>query len=120
MRYMSYTSIVANNIGEYMSKQEVIYITYDQALDLVDRIAQRAENFDYTMSTPEKEAMASLLNDCGVNVDDLIDVSRLADNYAINAEIVRLEDIDNYSRSALQDALFTWKEEGETCYCIQW
>jgi hypothetical protein len=89
-------------------------------LDLVDRIADRAENFNHNMSKSEKEAMANLLSDCGVNVSDLIDVSYLADNYAINAEIVTPDEVDNYDRSTLQDALFTWKENGETHYCIQW
>lgn len=103
-----------------MNKQEVVFITFDQAQDLVDRIAKRAENFNHTMSDPEKEAMAQLLSDIGVKVDDIIDVSNLADNYAINAELVGPDEVDSYDRSALRDALFTWKEDGETHYCIQW
>lgn len=103
-----------------MSKQETVFLTIDQATDLVDRIAKRAENFDYEMSEPEKEAMAQLLSDIGVSVDDIIDVSNLADNYAINAEIVTPDEVDQYSRSSLQDALFTWKEDGETHYCLTW
>lgn len=104
-----------------MNKQETVFLTFDQAEDLVDRIAKRAENFDYTMSNPEKKAMAELLSDIGVSVDDLVDVSNLADNYAINAEIVKGDkEAESYSHSSLRDALFTWKEDGETCYCIQW
>ena len=68
----------------------------------------------------EKDAMAQLLSDIGVRVSDLIDVSYLADNYAINAEIVTPEDVENYSRSSLRDALFTWEEDGETYYCLSW
>lgn len=104
-----------------MEKQQTVFITFEQAQDLVDRIAKRAEDFDYTMSKPEKEAMASLLSDVGVNVSDLVDVSNLADNYAINAEIVRGDaESENYSRSSLEDSLFRWKENGENFYCIQW
>lgn len=103
------------------TKNEVVYLTIDQATDLVDRIADRAENFNYTMSTPEKEAMAQLLSDIGTKVSDIIDVSNLADNYAINSEIVRPEDYKNYNRKSLrQDSLFQWKEDGETCYCLTW
>ena len=101
-------------------KKEIVFLDFDQASDLVERIAERCKNFDYEMSEPEKEAMSQLLSDIGVKVDDLIDVSNLADNYAINAEIVKGDDVKNYSRSSLEDALFTWKEDGETCYCIQW
>ena len=103
-----------------MRTQETIFLTFDQATDLVDRIAERAENFDYEMSEPEKEAMAQLLSDIGVSVSDLVDVSNLADNYAINAEIVRPDEVEQYSRSSLRDALFTWKEDGETFYCLSW
>lgn len=99
---------------------EVVYLTLDQATDLVDRIAVRAENFDYTMSKQEKAAMSELLSDIGVKVDDLVDVSNLADNYAINAEIVIPEYVADYSRTKLQDALFTWKEDNETFYCLSW
>lgn len=102
------------------TNSETVFISYNEALNLVDRIAERAKNFDKEMSQPEKEAMANLLSDCGVKVSDLIDVSNLADNYAINAEIVSPEEAENYDRSALRDALFTWKEAGETHYCIQW
>lgn len=101
-------------------KTEVVYLTFDQATDLVDRIADRAENFNYNMSKEEKEAMSSLLSDIGVKVSDIIDVSNLADNYAINAEIVTPENINEYSRSNLRDALFTWEESGEKYYCISW
>lgn len=101
-------------------KSEIVYLSYNEALDLVDRIADRAENFNHTMSTPEKEAMAQLLSDCGVKVSDLIDVSNLADSYAINAELVTPEEAENYDRSTLRDALFTWKEDDETHYCLSW
>ncbi|MFZ4411483.1 MAG: hypothetical protein ACOYOV_00270 [Bacteroidales bacterium] len=101
-------------------RQETIFLTEDQASDLVDRIADRCENFNHTMSKPEKEAMSQLLADIGVSISDLIDVSNLADNYAINAEIVSPSEVDQYSRASLRDALFTWKENGETHYCIQW
>jgi hypothetical protein len=104
-----------------MSNETTNYLTIDQATDLVDRIAGRAANFDYTMSYNEKEAMTQLLSDIGVNTSDLIDVSNLADNYAINAEIVRPSDYDNYSMKELrEDSLFQWKEDGETCYCLSW
>ena len=99
---------------------EAIYLSYDQALDLVGRISTRALNFDYKMSKSEMEAMASLLSDVGVTVDDLVDVSRLADNYAINAEIVTSTDTYQYSQSSLEDALFTWKEDGQQYYCLNW
>lgn len=101
-------------------KTEVVYLNYDQAQELVERIAKRAEKFDYEMSEPEKEAMSNLLSDIGVKVDDLIDVSNLADNYAINAEIVTPDEVDSYSRSSLNDALFTWKVDGEKYYCLSW
>lgn len=100
--------------------EEVVYITFDQALDLVDRISDRAKNFDYNMTQNEMEAMAQLLSDIGVKASDLIDVSNLADNYAINAEIVTPSDVDNYDASDLRDALFQWEEEDGTHYCIQW
>ena len=103
-----------------MKNQETVFLTYDQALDLVDRIADRCERFNYTMVDDEKTQMANLLSDVGVLVNDLIDVSNLADNYAINAEIVTPDDADNYSRSDLQDALFSWEHEGETYYCLSW
>jgi hypothetical protein len=105
---------------EKMNKQERVFLTYDQAQDLVERIAKRAENFNHVMSSPEKEAMAQLLSDIGVKVDDIIDVSNLADNYAINAELVGPDEVEQYDQSSLNDALFTWKEDGETHYCIQW
>lgn len=103
-----------------MKTQETVFLTFDQAEDLVERIAKRAENFNHIMSNPEKTAMAQLLSDIGVSIDDIIDVSNLADNYAINAELVTPEEAKNYGRNTLNDALFTWKEDGETHYCIQW
>lgn len=104
-----------------MKNETINYLTIEQAQDLVDRIAVRAKNFNHIMSEPEKEAMAQLLSDIGVNTSDLIDVSNLADNYAINAEIVRgAKEAESYSRASLQDALFTWKENCKTCYCLRW
>lgn len=101
-------------------KQETVFLTYDQSLDLVDRIAKRCERFNYTMVDNEKTQIANLLSNIGVSVDDIIDVSNLADNYAINAEIVTPDEADNYSKSALQDALFSWEHDGETYYCLSW
>lgn len=105
-----------------MRKSEVVFISYDEALDLVDRIADRASHFDHDMCDNEKQAMAQLLSDIGVKVSDLIDVSYLAENYAINAEIVTPSDYDSYSmREVRQDSLFRWNdEEGETHYCLNW
>jgi hypothetical protein len=101
-------------------KTEIVYLTYEQAQDLVNRVANRTKNFNHTMSKPEKVAMAQLLSDIGVNVSDIIDVSNLADNYAINAEIVTPDEVEQYSRTNLRDALFTWEEDGETYYCLSW
>ena len=101
-------------------KNEIIYMDFDQALNLVDRMADRTKKFNYTISKPESEAIASLLCDVGVTVDDLLDVSRLADNYAINAEIVNDENRHQYHRTDLEDALFTWKENNEQFYCLNW
>ena len=99
-------------------KQETIFLTYDQALDLVDRIADRTTNFGHKMIDNEKEAMAQLLSDVGVSVNDLIDVSRLADEWAINADI---RESSECTREEKMDALFSWKnEDGETCYCLTW
>ena len=103
-----------------MKNETINYLTYDQASDLVDRIAKRAENFDHFMSEPEKEAMAYLLSDIGVKTSDLIDVSRLADEYSINAEIVTPNEVSDYSKLSLEDALFTWKVDGETYFCLSW
>lgn len=106
---------------EIMKNQETVFLTYEQAQDLVERIDDHIERFNGNkMSTPEKEAMSQLLSDIGVKVSDLIDVSNLADNYAINAEIVRPDEVNKYDRSTLRDALFTWKEDDETHYCISW
>lgn len=102
------------------NNETVNYLTYDQAQELVDRIESRASNFSYEMSTEEKEAMSQLLSDIGVNTSDLIDVSNLADNYAINAEIVTPDEVHNYSKSSLEDSLFSWNEDDGTHYCIQW
>ena len=102
------------------TQEQVNYLTYEQAEDLVDRIADRANNFGHNMTTNEKEAMSQLLSDIGVNTSDLIDVANLADNYAINAELVGPDEVDNYSSSSLQDALFAWDDTDGTHYCIQW
>lgn len=99
--------------------EQVNYLTYDQALELVDRIAIRAQNFNYSMTENEKESMAQFLSDIGVNTSDLIDVSNLADNYAINAEIVGPEDAHYYDNLE-DDSLFSWEENGEKYYCYQW
>jgi hypothetical protein len=103
------------------NQEQVNFLTIGQAGDLVDRIADRAENFNYTMSESEKEAMAQLLSDIGVRTSDLIDVANLADNYAINAEIIRPDDRKHYDMKRVkEDSLFQWKEDGETLYCLQW
>ena len=104
-----------------MTRNEIVYLSYDEAEALVERIAEQARLFNHEMHDNEKQAMAQLLSDVGVKVSDLIDVSNLADNYAINAEIVQASDVGSYSRSSLRDALFTWEDDaGETCYCLSW
>lgn len=100
--------------------ESINYLTYEQAQDLVERIANRAENFNHTMSDNEKASMSQLLSDIGVRTSDLIDVSNLADNYAINAEIVTPSDLEHYSHIDLNDSLFQWEEEDGTYYCLQW
>jgi len=101
-------------------KDTINYITFEQAQDLVERIAERAENFHHIMTEPEKEAMAQLLSDVGVGTSDLIDVGSLADNYAINAELVTRDEACNYSKADLEDALFSWDDVDGKYYCIQW
>lgn len=101
-------------------KVDVVYLTFEQAEGLVERIAVRAERFHHVMSENEKQAMAQLLSDIGVKTDDLIDVDNLADNYAINAELVAPDEVHNYSASALRDALFSWEDSDGTHYCITW
>ena len=103
-----------------MQESEPIFLDYSDAQDLVDRIAARALVFKREMSEPEKEAMASLLSNTGVKQADLINVNNLADNYAINAEIVGPDAAGDYERSYLEDALFSWEEDGQRHYCIQW
>lgn len=118
---MCYNKLRNETKGKNMrNKEETVFITFEQAQDLVDRIAQRAEQFNHVMSQPEKNAMAQLLSDCGVNVSDLIDVSNLADNYAINAELVNPDEAENYDRQDLNDSLFSWEDRDGTHYCIQW
>lgn len=103
------------------NQDQVVYLTFDQASDLVDRIAERTIRFNHEMTNNEKDAMAQLLSDIGVKTSDLIDVSYLADNYAINAEIVTPKEIGNYNRSSLlEDSLFSWEENGNTYYCLSW
>ena len=102
------------------NNNEVVYLTFEQSQDLVDRIADKTERFNHTMTDNEKTAMADLLSNIGVKVSDLVDVSYLADNYAINAELVGPEEVENYSRSSLENALFSWEEDDGTHYCIQW
>lgn len=98
---------------------DINYLTYDQASDLVERIAERAKNFNYNMSNNEKEAMSQLLSDIGVNTSDLIDVNNLADNYAINAEIVSPDEAEDYDNLE-EDSLFSWQESDGTYYCYSW
>lgn len=102
------------------TQEQVNYLTFEQAQDLVDRIADRAVIFNHKMSENEKEAMSQLLSDIGVKISDIIDVSNLADNYAINAEIVTPKDYDDYSHVDLNDSLFQWEEEDGKYYCLQW
>lgn len=101
-------------------RDQVVYLDIIEAKELVERISRRCTDFDYEMSKNEKCAMAELLSEIGVKVSDVINVDNLADNYAINAEIVKGDDVENYDRSELKEALFAWSEDGETCYCIQW
>jgi hypothetical protein len=104
-----------------MQKQETVFLDYDQALDLVERIADRAWRGHHNMMVKaEKRAMAQLLSDIGVSTNDLIDVSNLADNYVINGDFVTPEKADDYSQAALQDALFSWEYDGEKYYCLTW
>lgn len=99
---------------------EVNYLNLDDARNLVDRIADRTKIFNYTMSDSEQESMAQLLSDIGVGTSDIINISNLADNYAINAEIVTPSEADQYSNEQLEESLFTWNEGDGTYYCIQW
>ncbi len=101
-------------------KEQTVFISFIEAEELVDRIAVRTEDFNHTMTTPEKEAMAQLLSDVGVRVSDLINVDRLADEYAINAEIVSPDEVDNYDRATLEDALYTWNDVDGKHYVISW
>jgi len=101
------------------NKSEVVYLSFDEAQDLVARIADRCEDFDHTMVGTERIAMAQLLSDIGVKVSDLIDVSDLADNYAINAERIAPEDYETYGYD-LSEALFSWEEDDGTHYCLSW
>ena len=107
--------------GYMRNLEQVVYLTFDQVQAFVERIADRTENFNYTMTEPEKDAMADLLSNIGVKPSDLIDVAFLADNYAINAEIIRPEDRKGYDmKQVKEDHLFSWKEDSETIYCLQW
>lgn len=102
------------------TQDQVNYLTFEQAQDLVERIAERVLVFNYNMSENEKEAISSLLSDIGVKTSDIIDVSNLADNYAINAEIITPSDYDNYKNVDLEDSLFQWEESNGTYYCYRW
>ena len=102
-----------------MNAETINYLDFDQAMELVDRISERTKRWQYFMSEDEKASMANLLSDVGVSTSDLIDVSRLADNYAINAEIVTPEEAKHYDNLE-DDSLFSWIENGETYYCYQW
>jgi len=100
---------------------QVNFLNIDQATDLVDRIEVRAKNFNHSMTTNEKESMAQLLSNIGVNTSDLIDVSNLADNYAINAEIISPDEASSYSDTNYkEDSLFQWEETDGTHYCLSW
>lgn len=99
---------------------DINYLSIDDARELVERIAERTKNFNYSMSNPEKEAMSELLSEIGVKTRDLINVANLADNYAINAELVDPDEACQYDRGALRDALFYWDDEDGRHYCIQW
>lgn len=96
------------------------YLTIDEATELVERVSSRAFNFDYVMHDNEKAAMAQLLSDVGVSTSDLVSVHNLADNYAINAEIVTPSEMKNYNKNVKEDALFIWEEEDGTHYCLSW
>jgi len=61
-----------------------------------------------------------LITQYNINVIDVIDVKKLADNYAINAEIVTPEEAHNYNKDCLQDALFTWNDKNGLNYCLSW
>jgi hypothetical protein len=102
-----------------MTNETVNYLTFEQAAGLVERIAERASNFNYYMSNNEKEAMADLLSNIGVNTSDIIDVCNLADNYAINAEIVTPDEASYYD-NIKEDCLFLWEEDDGTHYCYRW
>jgi hypothetical protein len=99
---------------------DVNYLRFDQAQDLVERIADRAKVFKYVMSVEEKEAMSELLSEIGVRTSDLIDIRNMADNYAINAEIVTPDDVQDYDAETLDDNLFSWYENGKKFYCLSW
>ena len=98
---------------------EVCFLSYEDATDLVERIAERTKDFGHIMTTNEKEAMSHLLSECGVMTSDLINVDNLADNYAINAELLHPDDIREYNVD-LNDALFTWEEKDGTFACMSW
>lgn len=103
------------------NQEQINYLTFKQAQNLVDRISDRTSDFGYDMTDNEREAMAQLLSsDIGVTTSDLIDVRYLADNYAVNAEIVTPQDLENYDYGNLEDALFSWEEEDGTYYCMRW
>ena len=102
-----------------MKNETINYLTFEQAQDLVERIANRVSDFSRTMSFAEMDSMALLLEDVGVKTSDIICVKRLADTYAINAEIVEPSEAHNYDNIE-DDFLFSWVEDDGTHYCYSW
>lgn len=101
--------------------ETINYLTYEQAQEFVERIADRTKVFNHEMTENEKDAMAQLLSDIGVSTSDLIEVSYLADNYAVNAEIITPNDYDDYSHvNYKEDSLFQWEESDGIYYCLRW
>jgi hypothetical protein len=124
--------------------EQVIYLDYEQAQMLAERIGARAGEFwQHCMSEAECEAMANLLACIGVRVEDMIDISNLADNYAVNGEFIDSEnirsnhasitddmneeeradiedDIDREIEATKDDCLFWWEEDGKTTFCLRW
>lgn len=103
-----------------MRKENLVYLTNDQAQDLVERIEKRCRTFDYEMCTSEAQAMANLLCDTGVSLNNIICVNNMADNYAINAEIAEGDEVNNYEQEDLDNSLFSWEENGRKYYCVSW
>lgn len=101
-------------------KDQVVYLSFDEAEKLVYRISARAEQFNYNMCSAEIEAMANLLSEIGVKVSDLICENNLADNYAINAHIASEEEMEQYETDK-DDCLFSWTDDGGLKqFCVSW